>query len=68
MRFRSYALFSLIGGIAWAAGITLLGYWLGGHAVVRDHIELFVLGVVVVSLIPIAVEYLRNRRRNSARA
>ena len=63
MNVRSFTLFSLIGGVAWAVSITLLGYWLGGHAVVRDHIELFVLGVVVVSLVPIAVEYLRNRRR-----
>jgi membrane-associated protein len=68
MNFRSYTIFSVIGGVAWAAGITLLGYWLGGHAVVRDHIELFVLGVVVVSLVPIVVEYLRNRRRKGARA
>jgi membrane-associated protein len=66
MNVRSYALFSLIGGVAWAAGITLLGYWLGGVQVVRDHIELFVLGVVVVSLLPIAVEYLRSRSRTRA--
>ena len=68
MGFRSYTIFSLIGGVAWAAGITLLGYWLGGVQVVRDHIELFVLGVVVVSLVPIAVEYLRGRRRNGVQA
>jgi len=68
MNLRSFTLFSLIGGVAWAVSITLLGYWLGGHAVVRDHIELFVLGVVVVSLVPIAVEYLRNRNRSRTRA
>jgi membrane-associated protein len=66
MNVRSYALFSLIGGVAWAAGITVLGYWLGGVQVVRDHIELFVLGVVVVSLLPIVVEYLRGRSRTRA--
>lgn len=66
MDVRSYALFSVIGGVLWACGITLLGYWLGGVQVVRDHIELFVLGVVVVSLVPIAVEFLRNRRRTTA--
>jgi membrane-associated protein len=66
MNVRSYAVFSLIGGVAWAAGITLLGYWLGGVQVVRDHIELFVLGVVVVSLLPIVVEYLRGRSRARA--
>jgi membrane-associated protein len=66
MDVRSYAIFSLIGGVVWAAGITLLGYWLGGVQVVRDHIELFVLGVVVVSLLPIVVEYLRGRSRTRA--
>jgi membrane-associated protein len=68
MDFRRYALFSLIGGVLWAGGITALGHWLGGVQVVRDHIELFVLGVVVVSLVPILAEYLRSRRRNGARA
>jgi membrane-associated protein len=48
--------------VLWAGGITALGYWLGGVQLVRDHLELFVLGVVVVSLVPIAVEYLRGRR------
>jgi membrane-associated protein len=67
MDFRRYALFSLIGGVLWAGGITALGHWLGGVQVVRDHIELFVLAVVVLSLVPIVVEYLRNRRRSGAR-
>ena len=64
MDFRRYALYSVIGGVAWAAGVTLLGYWLGQVAVVRDHVELFVLGIVAVSLIPVAIELLRARRRN----
>ena len=68
MDFRRYALFSLIGGVLWAGGITALGHWLGGVQVVRDHIELFVLAVVVLSLVPIGVEYLRGRRRNRVRA
>ena len=59
---RRYLTYSLLGGIAWAAGVTLLGFWLGGFAVVRDHIELMLVAVVLVSLIPIAVEYLKARR------
>ena len=61
MDFRRFALFSLIGGIAWTTAVTLLGYWLGHVAVVRDHVELFVLGVVVLSLVPVAAEALRRR-------
>jgi membrane-associated protein len=63
MDLRRYALYSVVGGIAWAAGVTLLGYWLGQVAVVRDHVELFILGIVAISLIPVALEVLRGRRR-----
>ena len=63
MDFRKYAAWSVAGGILWAGGVTALGYWLGQAAVVRNHLELFILGVVVLSLIPIGIEYLRNRRR-----
>jgi membrane-associated protein len=62
MDFRRFALYSLIGGVAWTVGVTLLGFWLGQVAVVRDHIELFIVGIVAVSLIPVAVEVLRSRR------
>jgi membrane-associated protein len=62
MDFRRFAVYSVIGGIAWTLSVTLLGFWLGQISVVRDHIELFILGVVVLSLVPIAVEALRHRR------
>jgi membrane-associated protein len=62
MDFRRFALSSLAGGVVWTTGVTLLGYWLGQVTVVRNHVELFVLAVVVLSLVPVAVEALRNRR------
>lgn len=62
MDFRRFALYSVIGGIAWTVGVTLLGFWLGQVALVRNHVELFIVGVVVLSFVPIAVEGLRNRR------
>jgi membrane-associated protein len=65
MNFRSYALFSVVGGVAWAVLVTLVGYWLGGVDVVKNHLELFILGIVVLSLVPIAIEYLRGRRRSA---
>jgi membrane-associated protein len=63
MDFRRFALYSAIGGLAWTIGVTVLGFWLGHVAVVRNHVELFVLAVVVISLVPVAVEALRSRRR-----
>ena len=61
MDFRRFALYSLVGGIVWTTAVTLLGYWLGHVALVRDHIELFIVAVVAVSLVPVAVEAWRSR-------
>jgi membrane-associated protein len=68
MDFRRFAVYSVIGGVVWAGGLTLMGHWLGQVAVVRDHVELFVLGIVALSLVPVAVEVVRGRRAQRTRA
>ena len=65
MDFRRFVLYSVIGGLAWTIVVTLLGFWLGQVSVVRNHVELFVLGVVALSFIPVAIEAVRSRRRVS---
>ena len=62
---RRYLTYSLIGGVLWAAGVTLLGAALGQFAFVRDNIELILVLVVLLSLLPIGVELLRARRGRS---
>jgi membrane-associated protein len=63
MNFRLYAIYSVIGGVLWGAGVTALGYWLGQVTWIRHNIELIAIGIVVVSVVPIAIEFLRGRRR-----
>jgi membrane-associated protein len=62
MGFRRFAVLSAIGGVLWTTAVTLLGFWLGGVAVVREHVELFVVGIVALSLVPVVLEALRSRR------
>ena len=50
----------------WAAGVTLLGYFLGNIEFVKSHIELILILVVVLSLVPLVVEFLRHRRQRAA--
>lgn len=59
---RRYLTYSLIGGVAWAAGVTVLGYFLGQFDVVKNNIELMLVLIVVVSVIPIIVEFVKARR------
>jgi membrane-associated protein len=58
---RKYFTYSVIGGVVWAAGVTLLGYWLGAIAFVRNHVEMILVGIVVLSIVPIVVEAVRAR-------
>ncbi|MDT7706756.1 MAG: rane-associated protein [Pseudonocardiales bacterium] len=66
MEAKRYLTYSLIGGVAWAAGVTLLGAVLGQFDFVKNNIELILVLVVFVSIIPIIVEVLRARRKPGA--
>ncbi|GAA0349178.1 DedA family protein [Streptomyces blastmyceticus] len=62
MNYKSFALYNLIGGALWGAGVTVLGYFLGQVAFVGAHIELILIGIVALSVLPVAIEVLRARR------
>jgi membrane-associated protein len=68
MEARRYFTYSVIGGVVWAAGVTVLGFWLGQFAFVRQNIELMLILIVAISLLPIAVEVLRARRKPGRQA
>ncbi|MFF9314849.1 VTT domain-containing protein [Streptomyces sp. NPDC014748] len=63
MKYRSFLVFNLVGGILWGAGVTLLGSWLGNIAFVKDNIEAILILVVLVSVVPIGIEFLRARSK-----
>lgn len=63
MSFRRFATYSAIGAVLWGTGLTLLGYWLGRITFIKDNIDLIAIAIVVVSLIPMVTEFLRERSR-----
>jgi membrane-associated protein len=63
LEWRKYTLYNLIGITAWAIGVTLLGAALGTNEWVRHNLELVLIGFVVISFIPIAIEVLRNWKK-----
>ena len=64
MNFRVYATYSTIGGILWVVSLTLAGYFFGGIPFVADNIELVTIGIVGLSLIPVILEVLKQRRKS----
>ncbi len=66
---RRYLTYSGVGAVLWGAGVTALGYWLGSVEFVRTNLEVIAVLIVAVSILPIVVEVLRERRhRARARA
>jgi membrane-associated protein len=61
MKYRSFLIFNVIGGVLWGAGVTLLGSWLGNSDFVKNNIEAILILIVLVSVIPIGIEFLRAR-------
>lgn len=60
MRYPHFLGFDIVGGIAWGGGVTLLGYFLGNVPFVKNHIELMLLAIVLLSLIPAIIAVSRN--------
>ncbi len=65
MDFRKFIGFTAIGGVLWACGVTVLGYFLGNVSIIKNNIDAVLVLIVLVSLVPMAVEYLLARRRSS---
>jgi membrane-associated protein len=64
---RRFMLWSAVGAVAWVLVITLLGYFLGQTVPwLKDQIDVVILGLLVLSVIPIAIEWWRHRGKDTA--
>jgi membrane-associated protein len=68
MNFRRFIGYTAIGGVLWACGVTLAGYFLGNVAFIKDNIDAVLVLIVLLSLIPMGIEFLLHRRRAKADA
>ncbi|WP_077799090.1 DedA family protein [Streptomyces sp. JHA26] len=68
MKYRTFLTYNVIGGMAWGTGVTLAGYWLGQIEFIRTNVEAILVLIVVVSVVPIGIEYLRERGKKKRAA
>ncbi|MFB7274011.1 DedA family protein [Streptomyces sp. NPDC056244] len=68
MNYRSFIIFNVIGGTLWGAGVTLLGAALGKIEFVHKNIEMILILIVLISVLPIVIEFLRARSKSKKAA
>ena len=61
MTYKSFMVYNLIGGFLWVTILTFAGYFFGGLPIVKKNFEIAVYAVIVISLIPAIIEYLRHK-------
>lgn len=61
MKYVKYITFCILGAILWVTSITLLGYFLGNNEWVKHNFEKVVLGIVLISILPMIIGILRSQ-------
>jgi len=56
-----FTLFNVIGAAVWVGSLCLAGYWFGNLPFIKNNLTLVILGIIVLSLLPLLVGWLRHR-------
>lgn len=65
MQYRSFATFNVAGAFAWVLGFVFAGYWFGNLAFVKRNFQYVILAIIVLSVMPPVIEWLRSRKQAS---
>lgn len=57
---KKYFKYNVIGALLWGGGLLILGWGLGNVPVVKEHVELWIIGFVVLSSLPLPFEIARD--------
>lgn len=61
MSYAKFTLFNLIGALGWVVSLCLAGYWLGNMPWVKANLSVMIVGIIIVSLIPVGIGYLKSK-------
>lgn len=68
MKWRIFLPWSILGGAGWVMSCVFAGFFFGNIPFIKRHFELVVLFIVCISVIPVVIEFLRNRAKSRVQA
>ncbi|MBA4349203.1 MAG: DedA family protein [Thermodesulfovibrio sp.] len=63
MNYKRFSVYNIVGSVAWITTFVFGGYYFGNIPVVKQHLTLVILAIIIISVIPGVIEFLRHRRR-----
>jgi len=61
MTYLRFTAYNVAGALAWVLSLLYAGYWFGNVPIIKQNLTWVILGIIVLSLVPLAFEYLRHR-------
>jgi len=65
MPYGRFLFFSVSGTVLWVGSLVAAGYFFGALPIVKQNLSLVILGIIILSILPGVIEYLRHRRARS---
>ena len=65
MSYATFITYNVVGAILWVVGITLVGYFLGNVPIIKDNFSTVVIGIVLISILPIIIEIIKAKYSES---
>lgn len=62
MNYSKFIMYNIVGGILWISIFLIAGYFVGNQPAVRKNFTYVIFGIIIVSVMPAVIEYLRNRK------
>ena len=66
MSYGKFIAYNVIGGVGWVVSITLAGFFFGNIPIVKNNFTFVIFAIIVISILPGIVEYVRHHRRSRA--
>ncbi|MCC4115602.1 DedA family protein [Aromatoleum toluclasticum] len=61
MSYARFTLFNVVGAVAWVVSLTFAGYWFGNMPWIKQNLTLVIVGIIVLSLLPVVIGALKAR-------
>jgi membrane-associated protein len=65
MRYPRFAMFNIVGGVTWVAAFLFAGFFFGNVPVIKKNFHYVILAIVIISVLPPVIEFIRARREGS---
>ncbi|MCK9362567.1 MAG: DedA family protein [Syntrophales bacterium] len=65
MSYSRFISYNVIGGISWISLFIFGGYFFGNISFVKDNFTLVIISIIIISVLPGAIEYFRQRRKTA---